>query len=397
MLTENVPLIGLERLRLAALDLTRDRGLAALSTRSLAAAVGATASAVNHYFDSRGALLLEVAQAAVVESEGWRMAHEAPPFPLPPWSDPASVFVGLLQQRLSDSAPLLALLRELQQDALANDHDEVLKLLSAEVAAEAAYWMRIVIQQGACPEHGGHWADLALGLTGLLLSQRDPELRSVWLSLAANRLQARSDRQPLRFRPGGGEAAEDFALKPPPGNATSARILDCALDEIALKGSARLSQRDVAARAEVSLSAVTYFFGTKRELVAAAFAELYRRHCIAIVENADTSETPDIAVRMMSGFDSRRDMAAMEALFVAAVRSPDLEETVCHIRRTRGVGSFALLRNLGAEVDRIDGFLWVTLLAGQYRRRPGEGEADPDSRSDTLRRLKDLFSVSPGA
>ena len=86
----------------------------------------------------------------------------------------------------------------------------------------------------------------------------------------------------------------------PPGDATSARILDAALDLAAASGVQHLTMDAVAQRARVGRMTVYRRFGNKQALVAALGAREARR-CLAELDAAAQPEAP-IAEQVAAGF-----------------------------------------------------------------------------------------------
>ncbi len=334
----------------AALDLSVENGLAALSTRTLAGVTGGSPSAITYYFGNRDLLVSQVCSKAIQKSDDCREAGREQWANLPGWSDLASAFIAALQSRLEGERHLLTLMRELEQDARCNERQEMSAAIAEEVNAEARYWQDLAVSYGATADESDLWADLALGLTSLLLSEESAARRSPWISLASYRLQDRLARRPIRFVEDRSVSATELALQPL-ANETALKILEAALTEIAEKGAEKLSQRDVAIKAGISLSSVTYFFGSKQELIAAAFEELYRQHC-AIITNSDLiGDNPAELVTALSGVINLHGLAAFEALLRAAVRLPDLNPTANRVRHTRGVGGRVPRGSLIATVN----------------------------------------------
>lgn len=364
-----------ERWKIAAFQLASEKGLAAVTTRALASVTGGSASAITYYFGNRDVLVQEICDRAIAASEAWRAESEMERAHLPGWADLASAFISTLQSRIETGHHLLTLIRELEQDALSAGRQEIRLAIAQEVKEEANYWRDLAQRYGSSAAHSEFWADLALGLTSLLVSERSAARRSAWISLPAYRLQDRLARAAIRFIEDHSAKAADLALAPP-ANETAARILDAALEQIADKGAEKLNQRDVALKAGISLSSVTYFFGTKQELIAAAFTELCRRHCVLFTDDDLIGREPSEVMAMLSGGNTLWNLATFEALLRATVRSADLHPTADRIRHTRGVGSLVLLRKLGLNVDRLDSFIWISIMTGRYRRIYGSSQAD---------------------
>jgi AcrR family transcriptional regulator len=351
-------------LRDAAYDLAREQGLAMLSARSLSRVTGTRPAAINYYFGHREALIAEITGCAMQASHQWRTDHAKidPPRDAPGWSDLDHAITHLIQSRLSTGRHLLALIHELEHESAA-----IRPALIRETEHDAAFWRDLAGDHGESAEAAEAWASLAIGLTGLLLSDGDAGRRSAWISAPAERLRRRIQRLPVRLIQRGGPDAQAMAMTPA-GSDTARAILDSTLALIGSTGPDRLQLREVALGAGVSVAAVTYFFHSKGDLVRAAFAELCRRHCLTLPD-AGTPTSPQAIEDMLSFHDQAglQGLAAMETMLRAASRSPELVPTATLIRQVRGVASLVLLRKLGLEVDHLDAYLWACLLTGRYR------------------------------
>ena len=393
-MTEESTLSGVDRLREAAFDLACEQGLASVSSRAIAGRAGGSASAVNYYFGNRDLLIREICAQATVVSERWRCSKVRALADLPPWTDIASGFTARLQSRLANGRGVLALLRELERESRLESHDETRAMLRHEIDAETEYGRDLALELGANAQSAVQWADLALGLTSFLLSERSAGGRSAWITIAVMRLRQRLAREPIVPVEDPSERAEDIA-RSPAVNDTAARILDAAQAVIAEKGPDRLTQREVAAMAGVSLSSVTYFFGSKQDLVAAAFAEVCASQCRTITNEELSSRGRDEIIEMLSVANHMGEMAAAEALLTAAIHLDSIGPTIDRLRRTRGVGTFILLKQLGLSVDRLDSYLWILICSGRYRRAFGLNGADQSQhmRESALASLKTLFDI----
>ncbi|WP_206245043.1 helix-turn-helix domain-containing protein [Novosphingobium terrae] len=359
---------AIDRWKAAAYDLALEEGLAALSTRAVASRVGGSASAINYHFGNREQLIAAVCAQALEASQGWRAHHrEETSVKLPIWLDLAGAFATLLQIRIEDGRPLLSLLRELEQEAVASDWPDVAAAIVDEMAAEAAFWQDYTAMFGASPEQGALWADLALALSSTTLSISTSALRSAWIVGAAVRLQQRLAGQSIVLIPSRMQEAAQFDASSDRYNETALRILDIALSALAEKGADRLNQRDVAARAGVSLSAVTYFFGSKQELISAAFEELCSRAYRAMTDEGRERSRAEM-VESLSAAEGSTSLTTLDVLMRSGMRHPVLGPVVDRMLAIRGVGSEALLAQLGFAVDRLDGYLWISMVTGRHRR-----------------------------
>lgn len=359
---------AIDRWKVAAYDLALEEGLAALSARALASRVGGSASAINYHFGNREQLIATVCAQALAASADWRLQHRAEGHVmLPIWIDPAGAFAALLQIRIEESRPLLALLRELEQEAITSGWPDIVEAMAAETEAEAVFWQDFTAIFGASAPQGALWADLALALSSTTLSLASSAHRAAWISGAAVRLHQRMTGQSIVLIPNRMQEAAHFDASSSRYNETALRILDAALDALAEKGADRLNQRDVAARAGVSLSAVTYFFGSKQDLISAAFDEMCSR-AYRIMTDEGRERSRALIVETLSAASGSKQLATLEVLMRSGLRHPVLLPVVDRMLAIRGVGSEASLAQLGFAVDRLDGYLWISMVTGRYRR-----------------------------
>ncbi len=282
MFTEMPTAAHADRLTEAAFELACEQGFAELSARSLAARTGGSPSAINYHFGGREQLLLAVHAELGRRMEAARADALARCLEqMPAWVELPDMVAALLQMRLGEQRKILALRDELELEVSTGREPQLRPAAEQEVAQERQFWCGLARQFDAGPVAAEAWADLALGLTGLLLCETDPAARSAWITTPTARLHARLGRQPIVpsvTRNAAARASIDaFARERAQTNETALRILDATLSTIARKGADRVVQREIAARAEVSLAAVTYFFRTKHDLITAAFAEHCRR------------------------------------------------------------------------------------------------------------------------
>lgn len=356
-----------ERLIAAGVELARDQGLPALTARALAERAGSSPSALNYHLGGREALLEHVLAHARAAAETWRvekLAGLADEAGAPGWISPAGVLAALIGDRVTSFRAWTLLLAEFEAEAEAQE-SPLAAQLAQEIAATEAFWRQAAQAVGASEEHAAIWSDLAIGLTQLLLSDEPMAIKAPWIVDSVNRLNARLAGyapRALPQRPLG--AAERLGAAPA---AESARkLLDAALRVIAEKGAERLTQREVAAAAGLSLAATTYFFRTKAELVAAAFHELHRQvsaQALASAGNSLVGSTLDA-----DGDKATWRVRAMEALQLSSARDASLAPIARELRATRGATSIVWLRSLGLEVDRLDAFIFSTAMSGVVQR-----------------------------
>lgn len=386
-----------QRLADAAMELCLEAGLGALSARALGARSGFSASAMTYHFGGRAALVRELQQRAHVELAAWRTEiGDLLDQRRPVWLGPPAWITAALADLLERRRLHLALLWELEAEGELDAgglHEDV----EREVAAMHGFWVDGARRAGAAPEAAETWANLAEGLAAGLVAEADPARRAAWTFDAVARVDARLRGAATAAVPDTPLAASE-QLAAPPGSEGARKILDAALRVVAERGVDRLTQRDVAAAAGVSLAATTYFFRTKNDLLHAAFNELHRQVRSDVLEEfarGDDVFSPRGLLDAESTLGWR--VRAMEALHRAAVRDQALRPLARDILSTRGATSLSVLRGSGvAHADPLDAFVWSLSMSAVVRR---VRMLPPAARNGALaeigrRQMRVLFRIS---
>ena len=359
-----------QRLIAAGVELARDQGLPALTARALAERAGASPSALNYHLGGREALLDHVLAHAQAAARTWRaekLAELDDEAAAPGWVSPAGVLAALIGDRVTSFRRWSLLLAEFEAEAEAGEN-ALADRLAEEITASDAFWRQAAQAAGTGADHAAVWSDLAIGLTQLLLSDEPVALKAPWIVDSVNRLNARLlgyGPRPLAERPLG--AVERLSGGAPAGE-SARKLVDAALRVIAEKGAARLTQREVAAAAGLSLAATTYSFRTKADLVAAAFRELHRQVSAQALAAAEGARTLVGSTLDEDGDRAAWRVRAMEALQLTSARDASLAPIARDLRATRGATSIVWLRSQGLEVDRLDAFLFSTAMSGAVQR-----------------------------
>lgn len=358
-----------DRLVEAAVEIARERGLAALTARALAERTGQSPSALNYHMGGREALVARVYGLALEASAAWRierlaeLTHEG----APAWGSAAGGLSALIDDRAGRFRAWGLLLAEFEglaeaTPALADDTRN-------EIVAMAAFWREAALRLGEPDEDAEVWVDVAMGLSQMFRDEAVASVRLPWILDAAGRVAARLRGQaitPVAERRAG--AAERLQADAPASNGAR-RILSAAIRVLAERGADRLTQREVAAAAGLSLAAVTYFFRSKADLVAAAFHELHRQVSAEVLAMPETTVGARLALATLEdGGESSWRLRAMEALQLAAARDPSLAPLVRALRTTRGATSIGWLRTQGVGADVLDAFVFSTAMSGVVQR-----------------------------
>ncbi|MFB7499369.1 TetR/AcrR family transcriptional regulator [Streptomyces sp. NPDC056161] len=156
------------------------------------------------------------------------------------------------------------------------------------------------------------------------------------------------------------------------------RILDAALDVLVTDGTAGITHRKVAARADVPLGSVTYHFSSLAELQAQAFAWYVEQRTAEFEELFTKVEAHqdlvEVLVELVQGGPSRRRSAVLGfELHLAALRDPTLRAlTQKWTKDSRAV----LARFTGPEIaGRLDALLEGLIMHALLATEPEPREA----------------------
>jgi AcrR family transcriptional regulator len=353
----------------AGFEIALDGGLGALSARALADRLHASPSAMNYHFGNRDGLLEALQKRAVAQSQTWRVEHAGTAGDGAPWTTLADIFLALIQARLSQTRRLQLLLLEFAAEA------EIYPGLAADARAEAEadhrFWTDMAgrIDDGA--GSAAIWSDMAAGLILNFASEESPTVRGAWMGGALRRLADRLDgRTASPIKPATDLNPVRRLESRAPRGETAIRIVRAALQVIGDKGAARMSQREVAAAAGVSLAAVTYFYRTRSDLIAAAFSALHSGLRSEVLDRSSAPERGSWSAAVFDGdgkFDWR--VSALRELMVLAGRDRSLISIVQDSRAGHGATSISLLQRHGvADADQLDAFVLSTVLRGASER-----------------------------
>jgi AcrR family transcriptional regulator len=358
-----------DRLVDAGLELALDRGLGALTARALAERTGLSPSALNYHLGGREVLVGRVLERALTASQDWaarRLEEIGDEAGFPAWASPANILAAAIGERVNGFRPWALLLAEFESEA--ETSPQLRDGVGSQVAGTVEFWRSAAMGLGQTPSSAAVWSDLALGLTQLFLGEEPTVAKAPWIFDAAARAEIRMRRDPIVPLAERGVGAAERLSAEAHASEGARRLLNAALRVIAEKGAERLTQREVAASAGLSLAATTYFFRTKAELIAAAFHELHRQVSAQALATNDLQEGLAGAILEDGGESPAWRVRAMEALQLASARDPSLAPTARELRATRGATSLRWLRSLGLDVDRLDAFVVSTTMSGVVQR-----------------------------
>ena len=361
-----------ERLAEAALALALEAGLEAVTARAVAERAGASVSSANYHFGGLPALVAQVRDACLAHCRAWRAAHPPAGTPAAAWGSRAARMTAAITRPLDELRPWLLLVSDFEGEVEAGlpEHGPH---MAAEAAAWLDHWRAVARASGAQGAAAEAWANLAQGLVDLLMGEGDAAVRAAWIIDPLARLEARLSRAPLVT------AAPDPAVRllaDAPSAEGARKILAAAIALIGERGVARMTQREVAAKAGLSLAATTYFFRTKGDLVRAAFHELHRQVRLQVLEGRERgANRPGLGADLL--IDQADRVRALSALVRAAARDPALQPLAEENRATRGATSLGVLRASGAaDADGLDAFVWSTLMSAVFHRARLAPEAE---------------------
>jgi AcrR family transcriptional regulator len=361
-----------ERLIAAGVEIAREEGLAAVTARSLAVRTGASPSALNYHLGGRETLVGHIASHALAAAADWRAVRQGElgdETGAPVWLSAVGGMAAIVGDRVSAFRTWSLLLSELEIEAQAKQDGVLARKLADEARATTTFWSEAAGLLGESPEMAEVWADLCDGLVQLLLGDEAAAAKTPWIIDAADRTRARLRRAPIAPLVERSIDTLERLTAPRPTSEGASRLIDAALRVIADKGAERLTLREVAAAAGLSLAATTYFFQSKAGLVSAAFHELHRQVREQALAEADNAGRTTLRSALEDEGETRSwRVRAMEALQMSSARDRSLAPLAREFRATRGATSIMWLRAMGLEVDRLDAFVYSTAMSGVVHR-----------------------------
>jgi|GEM_PF-2915094 len=356
------PLIG------AVIGLASEQKLSTLSARTLGERAGVAASAVNYRYGSLAALI----DAA---------RHEADTICAAYWADQARRLEDLPLAE-GDFAPLafttiqsIIRLHRGEERLLWQSRIEAARAgemsgLFASATAERQFWGSLLEGCGMTSLLPGTLQSFASAIRFAYLAF--PEL-SAFDSWALALLQRFTDRSQARavsdtdsaVRLAAETAARHAESDTVPDHDTARRILGAAAALVMEQGAEAATHRAVAARAELSVSSVQHFFGTRRSILLAAFRAIYEQTRARTVPELPGNATlsPDQLLGLLdarldtSPGDIRREFAAMNGLILSASEDEDSRVIAHGLIARQGAASMQLLaalRNFRGTPSRLD-------------------------------------------
>jgi AcrR family transcriptional regulator len=160
-------------------------------------------------------------------------------------------------------------------------------------------------------------------------------------------------------------------VSPRRATSTRDRLLEATLESLRVKGLDGLTSREIAGAAEVNLQAITYHFGSKDSLVAAALTELVNRRLDPVVDALEADGDP--AERLFDALDTIRN--------AFAVGREDLKAYADAVAASSTNAELA--RSVGEIHDRVSHYL-SQLIAEMQRDGYVQKWVEPDSMAALL-------------
>lgn len=332
-----------DRLILAAAQQISEQGFAGASARSVAAAAGASPSAINYNFGNLERLLLLAFDHGVRQTVGALETWEREISALPPTADGAARALDhVLTAWTRDARPLALLYQEALAVGAGQGPAADWTRLWRDFWLRAATTFRLDEIQGRMmhaffeSEALFHLSTWSPALERAAFGEMTDDFAATWLGA------------PRRADGGALALAERSAGARPHGSVPPAamRIAEAAAEVVEAHGLAGLTHRAVAARAGVTTGAVTHHFRSIEDLVAGAI----RGQVAALQEGAvvvdgappsidqlETAESLFEGTRFHVVSDQRiSPMLRRRRLFLAAVRRPELAGAGAVIRFSLG-------------------------------------------------------------
>lgn len=387
--------IAAARLADAAGDLCIEAGVGGLTMRALADRVGVTPPAVVYHFRNRDRILLAALGAL---QRRIAVAYDAIGVALSSAGDGGfgaeAVFSAALVDVLARTGRSFAASDEIARTLAISEEsagaDAVFRLMSGEAQA---FWAGLPCDGDVLDAEARMLCGVvAAGLVPFAMLDGVAVRRNAQIIQLMSRLVRRltgqcvdlmGDRTPLALledeqRPDGKQQIVEATIR------LSGRL-----------GIAGLTHRNIAAEAELSAAATTYFYPTKEDIVRDAARAVQVRAVNDVL--AGDVPPPQFLSRIIldENCDERNDIAALTAFMNAATHFGEFDYLAETFRNLRGLAAVSWLHARGyAEVDRLDGIIWsaaTTILTQRALRMPRAARAEYlDTTSDVwLRRIFD--------
>lgn len=371
---DNVTRTPAGKIAAAAARLCLEKGLGAVTMRSVATAAGVAPSGVVYHFATREKLLLAVleqlerqvsercAELRQGQDDTWIALADAP-----------SIVSAMLCALVSEQGLAVITIDDLRRALTTTDEAPSSRLIVKKFHETChAFWADLPHVRNTDAIARDIWAAVAHGIIPLIMLDRNPVSRDVTIVRLMQRLACRLDGKDPQLIDGD---IEDDLGTTVPAECERTRgkqaIVKATIHLGGLLGVDGLTHRKIAAEAGLSVASTTYFYPTKQDIVIDAARELQARAINAVVQAAGAAHTAgqphkadpksQILSRIMLDKDGeqRAELAALAAFSNAAVRLAELDDLALTLRKVRGTAAVNWLRSLGfGPLDRLDGLIW---------------------------------------
>ncbi len=168
--------------------------------------------------------------------------------------------------------------------------------------------------------------------------------------------------------------------------ARRAQIIDCAIDAIGELGFARASLAEIARRARISKSVVSYYFSSKDELIEQVVQAIYAAGAAFMIPRIESAPSVAAALRALITSNvefldtHRRDIRALTEI-IANWRDAKGAQRYDSAREDQGVRDIATLLRAGQERSEFREFsagVMATAIRASIDALPWRLRADPD-------------------
>lgn len=384
-----------EAILTSAVELGLEGGIAAITLRSVAKAVGLSAAAIVYHFGTRDGLLRGVfAQIAASLSEFRKeVSSQFELFPLLVGSPAAAVGGALCSYSLISRRHRL-LLEELSDASICGAAD-LGALPQQEWKRAWTFWDQLIARWEPDEDRRALWVAFSIGGSWLLLVELDTRVQPAWVFQLAERLARRLDgvAQVAAASPEG-ELSKFSEMT----NPRKQPFVEAAIRLLARGGASELTLRKIAAEAGVSLGATARIFEGRADILFSVREELSQR---AFSRRAlvDGPLGTSIGRTFFNGAgEPLVENSAARAWHCIACREGNTEDFTIGPLWYRARSSIDWLRMHGvAHPDLTDGWVWLTLILSAFSEalfsEPDQRRTVVDERVTAISKF--VFSEAP--
>lgn len=263
----------------AALMIAADIGVSAITARSLGERSDMSASSMNYHFGSLDNLLETASnEADHIRAAAWQEQFRGLQTLTPRASDLAPIVFSSIRKAISDNPGAEAFL---WNDMLVAARTDGTAKHQQAIVTEARYWKTLLRSCGVENIYPETLHSFALAVRFGYFIHRDRSAFDPWAFSLVTQfcLRALGGGSPMdsAIRESAEKSISAFETAVAPKHPTAESILQATVDLLLQSGAEAITHRAVAKRAELSVSSVQHFFGTRSNLLEAAFHEVLRK------------------------------------------------------------------------------------------------------------------------